>query len=617
MRRRELAALAVVAIALLVPLGYLLVRALDGASRLVDRDVVGLGESGDTYAALPWLIIAGVAALAALAGWFVALRRDERDLGAAKEHQRTIERLRHAYEEQRRWSRKLSSKLSELHRTQGPLGGRDDVRTLVLRVAMELLDAEKGLLLSRDDADGDGNLDVVAAEGFRSEPEQSALVQHFGGRVIDQDTIVRIGRDELPDVTGSPADSEIENLVAIPIYISDEFHGAVICVNGEAIDHEDEVLVALGDHAGAILENSQLHGTLRSSYIATVKMLADAIEVKDPFLRGHADEVSGLTQAMARRLDFQGDRREQLIFGSLLHDIGKIGVSERILLKPGPLTDEEFAAVKLHPRIGYRLVSQLPLLKPVGPAILHHHERYDGTGYPSGLSGETIPLEARVIAVIDAFSAMISDRPYQAAIPVEAALEELERCAGTHFDPRLVGMFVEEVRAGIPDDGEHVEPLSAALDEPELLALRNTIGAGSYTATDSQTLLLSHGAFRERLAAEVARAGLPSAGTPLLCVVAIRVENLRELNASISYRGADALLEQLGRCVERVAASHRAIAGRESGRVVAIASPAGEHEAIAAEVREGAPPDLDLIISSFPWSEALDADELVARARAG
>ena len=99
-------------------------------------------------------------------------------------------------------------------------------------------------------------------------------------------------------------------------------------------------------------------------------------------------------------------------------------------------------------------------------------------------------------------------------------------------------------------------------------------------------------------------------------MIAIRVENLRELNASIGYRGADALLEQLGRCVEGVSASHRAIAGRDSGRVVAIASPAGEHEAIAAEVREGAPPELELSISSFPWSEALDADELVARVTA-
>ena len=614
MRRRDLAALAAVALCLLVPLGYLLVRALDGAGRLVDRDIVGLGESGDTYAALPWIAIAAAAALAALAGWYITLRRDDEDRGTAAEHEKVIERLHRAHQQEREWSRRLGEKLSDLHRTQGALGGRDDVRTLVLRVAIELLGAEKGLLLSRDDADGDGNLDVVAAEGFENEPARSELVQRFGGEVIEKDTIVRIGGGDLPDVDGAPADDEIDSLVAIPIYIRDDFHGAVVCANGEVLHHEDEVLVALGDHAGAILENSQLHGTLRSSYIATVKMLADAIEVKDPFLRGHSDEVSGLTQAMARRLEFKGERREQLIFGSLLHDIGKIGVSERILLKPGPLTDEEFAEVKLHPRIGFKLVSQLPLLRAVAPAILHHHEQFDGSGYPSGLSGEAIPLEARVIAIIDAFSAMISDRPYQAAVPVEAALAELERCAGSHFDPRLVEIFVEEVEAGVPDDGEHVEPLAATLDDPELNSLRDAI---PHLTLDPQTLLLSHGAFRERLTDEVVKARAAGPGAQALAVVAIRVENLRELNESVGYRAADALLEELGHTVERIAAEHGAKAGRDGGAVVAIAGPIGSPEIVAQAVRELAPGGLTLRIGSARWNEALSAEDLLALASAG
>ena len=395
----------IVAVPLIGALGYLLLRALGGANRLVDRDIVGLGESGTAYAALPFLIIAFAAALVALVGWWLASRRAGTEAGAEEIAHREIERLRRAHEEQRRYSRELSSKLSEMHRREGVLGGRDDVRTLVLRAAISLLDAEKGLLLSRRDDDGDGNLDVVAAVNFDKDPEASSLVQRFGGEVIERDTIVRIGSDEMPDDRPEPADDEIDNLVAIPIYISDQFDGVVVCANGAALEHDDEVLVALGDHAGAILENSRLHGELRGSYLATVKMLADAIEVKDPFLRGHSDEVSGLVRAMAGRLELTDERREQLIFGSLLHDIGKLGVSERILLKPGPLTDEEFSAVKLHPRIGYRLVAQLPLLQSVAPAILHHHERYDGDGYPSGLAGERIPLEARVISIIDAFSA--------------------------------------------------------------------------------------------------------------------------------------------------------------------------------------------------------------------
>jgi HD-GYP domain-containing protein (c-di-GMP phosphodiesterase class II) len=136
--------------------------------------------------------------------------------------------------------------------------------------------------------------------------------------------------------------------------------------------------------------------------------LANAIEVKDSFLRGHSEEVAHYVAAVAERLDLPPKRREELIFGSLLHDIGKIGISERILLKPTELAPEEFEVVKLHPRIGYKLVQQVPALHSIAPAILYHHERFDGGGYPSGLRGEDIPLEARIICVADSFSAMIS-----------------------------------------------------------------------------------------------------------------------------------------------------------------------------------------------------------------
>ncbi len=644
---KDRAPLIAAAIALLASLGYLLYRALSGAERLIDRDVIGIGEGGDGFAALPWLIVAALAALASLIGWYLASRRaaDVEDAHDARtdaeqeaeraraeaaeqgkraeraesersdEHER-LERMRRAHEEQRRMNRELSSKLADLHKREGVLGGRDDIRSLVLRVAISLLNAEKGLLLSRKDEDHDGNLDVVAHEGFDADPSESALVQRFGSEVIERDTIVRIGREELPDHRPEDADEEIENLVAIPIYIADEFHGAVVCAGGDAIEHEDEVLVALGDHAGAILENGRLHGELRGSYLATVKMLADAIEVKDPFLRGHSDEVSGLVRAMASRLGLEDERREQLIFGSLLHDIGKLGVSERILLKPGPLTEEEFSAVKMHPRIGYRLVAQLPLLQPVAAAILHHHERFDGTGYPSGLAGERIPLEARVIAIIDAFSAMISDRPYQAAIAIGDALSELERCAGTHFDPKLVRIFTEEVRAGIPADDSPGLTLAEALSDPELMELRDgaepMFGFGSFSSTDSLTLLRSHSAFRERLGAEVERAGLE--GSVGLGLVVIRAANLGELNRNLGYGAADRLLELLARQVDRAAVDCGGLAGRDDGARMAILAQGLDRSSAAAlgdRLRERAPEGMELEIGSSTWAQGMTAEQLL------
>ena len=675
---RERLLVLAVAVPLLGALGYLLVRAFGGANRLVDRDIVGLGESGEAYGALAWLIVAAIAALAALVGWWLASTRagtadaerdarrraeeeatrarseaEERGRRAEEQEQRAdraedetenlrqevgeereqveqerrrdqdeVERMRRALDDQRQWSRELSSRLSELQHREGALGGRDDVRSLVLRVAISLLDAEKGLLLSRSDEDQDGNLDVVAHEGFDDDdPQRSALVQRFGDEVMERDTIVRVGRDEMPDEQEAPADSEIENLVAIPIYIADEFNGVVIVANGAALEHDDEVLVALGDHAGAILENSRLHGELRGSYLATVKMLADALEVKDPFLRGHSDEVSGLVRAMAARLELSDDRREQLIFGSLLHDIGKLGVSERILLKPGPLTDEEYGAVKLHPRIGYRLVAQLPLLSPVAPAILHHHERYDGDGYPSGLAGERIPLEARVIAIIDAFSAMISDRPYAAAVSVADALAELERCAGTHFDPRLVEIFVEEVRAGIPADDAPGVTLAEALDDPELKAMRGagvgSIGVGLFASTDSLTLLHSHSYFRERLAAEVARVGLAESGDGELALILLRATNLGDLNRELGYAAVDRLLELLARQLERAAVDCAGIAGRDDGSRLALAAPGLDSagaEALAARLSERAPEGLEVSAAGVSWAPGQGAEALLEAA---
>jgi HD-GYP domain-containing protein (c-di-GMP phosphodiesterase class II) len=371
-----------------------------------------------------------------------------------------------------------------------------DIRELVLRMAVMMVEASGGILLSRDDEDGDGvPLDVVAHEGFDNDPTESAVAHAFASQVIERDATVREDDSRSIERKGrNAADDEIDNLVAIPIYIADDFHGVVVCVNrdGGFEECDDDVLLALGDHAGAVLENQKLHGALRTSYLGTVAMLAEVIEAKDPFLRGHSDEVSRYVSAVATRLGIDEHRREQLVFGSLLHDVGKVGISERILLKPAKLTPEERSVIQLHPRIGYRLVERVPALRDIAPAILHHHERYDGEGYPSRLSGEEIPLEARIICVADSFSAMTAERPYRRRMSLEDACAELERCAGTQFDPQVVRVFVEEVRARpISHDDEAVA--AALAHDPELAARRDhdepMLGQGPLAVTDNLTLL--------------------------------------------------------------------------------------------------------------------------------
>jgi HD-GYP domain-containing protein (c-di-GMP phosphodiesterase class II) len=378
----------------------------------------------------------------------------------------------------------------EMHRIHhdGPLHDPADTKELVLRTAMSKLDADRGLLLGRHDGDGDGNLDVICAIGFDGDPEGHPFVQRLGERTLERDETLREA-----------------NAVAMPVYIADEFDGVLMCASddGDFSDYDDEVLLALGDHAGAVLQTSRLRGELRSAYLSTVRSLTDAIEAKDPSVRTHSEEVARYAAAVAARLDLDPRRREELLFGSLLHDVGKIGISERILCKPGRLTDDEFNVIKLHPRIGHRIVAGIPALAGIAPAILHHHERYDGDGYPAGLEGERIPLEARIVGVADSFSAMIADRPYSPGRTTEDACAELERCAGTQFDPEVVRLFVDEVRKQPPTALPEADP---ALDG-ELDVHRDgggPLGEPAYALVDSLTLLHSAPYLHELVSAEAA-----------------------------------------------------------------------------------------------------------------
>ena len=184
--------------------------------------------------------------------------------------------------------------------------------------------------------------------------------------------------------------------------------------------------------------------------MTTVRALTEMISARDPDLGRHSSEVAEAVAGVADKLGLDPERREGLIIASLLHDVGKLGVSDDILLKPAELTSEEFGEVKRHPSLGAQLVEQVPALAAIVPAIRHHHERFDGAGYPHKLKGTQIPLEARILAVADSFTAMIEERPYSPAMSEGDACHELERCAGTQFDPAVVEAFVAEIRAAHP-----------------------------------------------------------------------------------------------------------------------------------------------------------------------
>ena len=171
--------------------------------------------------------------------------------------------------------------------------------------------------------------------------------------------------------------------------------------------------------------------------------LSKAIEARDPYASGHAARVSEIADAVATRLGWDADRRHVLGLGATLHDIGKLAVREEVLRKPGALTDAERCELQRHPRAGAAIVWRVASLRAAVPGVLFHHERWDGAGYPAGRAGTEIPAEARVLAVADSFDAMTSDRAYRAALRTDDALEEIERCAGSQFDPDMAVAFLE------------------------------------------------------------------------------------------------------------------------------------------------------------------------------
>ncbi len=174
-----------------------------------------------------------------------------------------------------------------------------------------------------------------------------------------------------------------------------------------------------------------------------VPMLSRAIEARDAYTRGHSARVTKLAEAVARRLGWSEERLASLRVGGPLHDIGKLGVSDDVLRKEGRLDEEEFAQIREHPKIGARILLRVTAFREALPYVLYHHERWDGSGYPTGKAGKEIPLEARVLAIADAFDAMTSDRPYRRALTRAEALAEVERCAGTQFDPEIARVFLE------------------------------------------------------------------------------------------------------------------------------------------------------------------------------
>jgi HD-GYP domain-containing protein (c-di-GMP phosphodiesterase class II) len=220
---------------------------------------------------------------------------------------------------------------------------------------------------------------------------------------------------------------------------------------------EAKLIEQLASQAVTAVEQSILFAKVRSdakeieaSYDSTLKALMAALDAKDRVTEGHCERVAKLTIELARSVGVPESQMVHIERGAMLHDVGKIGVPDDILKKPAALTDPEWEAMRKHPLLAGLLVSKVGFLEPALPILLYHHEKYDGSGYPFGLSGENIPLEARIFTIVDAYDAMTQDRPYRDAMSHHAAMEEIREHNGTQFDPDVVTAF-ERLMASRPE----------------------------------------------------------------------------------------------------------------------------------------------------------------------
>jgi putative nucleotidyltransferase with HDIG domain len=239
--------------------------------------------------------------------------------------------------------------------------------------------------------------------------------------------------------------NRLQSVIIAPLSHKESTMGVVVIVFEEDQDFIRQqtlkLLYVLAGFFSLALQNAFLFNDLKKSYFNTIQGITNSIEARDPYTRGHSHRVGQIAKAIAEELNWDSDNVELIDWGGMLHDVGKIGINDSILNKASKLEDEEYESIKLHPLIGAQIVKDIPFLKPVVPYILEHHERFNGTGYPRGLTGEDISIEGRLLAVADVFDAMTTDRPYQKAFKPEVAVRKILRHANSLFDPKVVEAF--------------------------------------------------------------------------------------------------------------------------------------------------------------------------------
>jgi HD-GYP domain-containing protein (c-di-GMP phosphodiesterase class II) len=351
--------------------------------------------------------------------------------------------------------------ISALNRVGMALSSELDIDRLVkllINISVKGMRAEIGYIMLMEE--GGDKLVMRAWTGMPENFEPTSTIR-TGESVSGM--VVKTGQPVLlPTVDGSGGIKvesrygfQRRSVISAPIKIKGKILGVIELTNkkGSCGFNEDDLqmMQSIANQAAVALENANLYRQVQKSYFDTIRALVQAVEEKDTYTRGHSERVTTFSVKIAEKLGFSERQVVTLRYGGVLHDIGKIGINVNIIQKPGRLTDDEFNMIKNHPLIGERIISPIAFLKDVLPVVSQHHERYDGHGYPLGIDGSRMVPEARVLAVADAYDAMITPRPYRSPLPRVEAIAELKRCSGTQFDPMVVEVFLDLLESGDPE----------------------------------------------------------------------------------------------------------------------------------------------------------------------
>ena len=295
---------------------------------------------------------------------------------------------------------------------------------------------------------------VVGADGKGPiEPE----IRGFADRSILPNVTQAQGpvvENHAPLAPGGGGDAAVRNYLAVPLNVGESCSGMLIGFNKDGdFDTVDlKLLNSIGSQAGTFLANSRLFADLQDLLMGVLHALTATIDAKDPYTCGHSHRVASISRKIAEACGYPPDKVQRIYLAGLLHDIGKIGVPEAVLCKPGRLTDDEYEIIKTHPATGTGILGGIRQLDDVIPAILSHHERPDGKGYPRGLPHDQIPIGGMIVGLADCFDAMTSDRIYRRALSLETVCAEIRRHAGTQFDPDLVEKFLAMDMTALMED---------------------------------------------------------------------------------------------------------------------------------------------------------------------